>query len=56
MAAATARPSVDLSKESRESLSQRSVKELREIAKSAHISMVGCIEKSEMVEALMKAK
>ncbi len=48
----SAAASVDLKKETSESLSHKPVRELREIAKGAGISLDGCVEKSEIVAKL----
>ncbi len=44
---------VDLSHETQESLSAKSVHELKEIAKGAHVSIAECVEKSEIVNKLL---
>jgi thiol-disulfide isomerase/thioredoxin len=46
-------PAIDLRKETSESLGARPVKELKEIAKSAGVSLAGCVEKSEIVDKLL---
>ncbi len=47
---------VDLSRETADSLNSKSVKELKEIAKSANISIAGCVEKGEIVAKLLSGK
>ena len=47
-------PAVDLSKETTDSLMARPVKELKEIARAAHVDISGCVEKPEIVAALKK--
>lgn len=52
-AAAAGGPKVDLRKETQESLSARSGKELKQIAAQNHIDITGCLEKPEIIAKLL---